>query len=243
MQHELGEIREGATAVERPPRMLAQEFARRISGWTLLELVITVTVLTILTLGVMPLVQNSVKRQREERLRGALREMREAINEFRRDTVGLRCAGGTAVIGGQPGAQPGQPGQPNQPQQAYIDPRSRVMITDCTIFEVENPDRYPPTLEALVEGVNVISREAAAQAMTGSVPSSGRNATDNPLSATQKKVYLRAIPVDPMTGLAEWDLRSAYDEADAASWGGQNIFDVRSRSRDTALNGERYSDW
>jgi len=50
-------------------------------------------------------------------------------------------------------------------------------------------------------------------------------------------------PVDPMTGGADWDFRSCYDAADGGSWGGENVFDVRSKSKDTALNGEKYSDW
>jgi general secretion pathway protein G len=61
--------------------------------------------------------------------------------------------------------------------------------------------------------------------------------------ATKKKVYLRNIPVDPMTGEASWELRSCYDAVDSGSWGGENVFDVRSKSKDTALNGEKYSDW
>ena len=65
----------------------------------------------------------------------------------------------------------------------------------------------------------------------------------NPELATKKKVYLRAIPIDPMTGEAKWDLRSCYDASDAGSWGGENVFDVRSTSKETALNGEKYSDW
>ena len=58
-------------------------------GFTLIELVITITVLTILTLGVVPLLKISVKRQKEEQLRAALRQMRTAIDEFHRDTVGM----------------------------------------------------------------------------------------------------------------------------------------------------------
>jgi general secretion pathway protein G len=71
------------------------------------------------------------------------------------------------------------------------------------------------------------------------------NATEvgNSELSTKKKVYLRAIPIDPMTGKADWDLRSCYDAADAGSWGGENVFDVRSKSKETALNGEKYSDW
>ncbi len=65
----------------------------------------------------------------------------------------------------------------------------------------------------------------------------------NPELSTKKKVYLRAIPIDPMTGETKWDLRSCYDASDAGSWGGENVFDVRSKSKETALNGEKYSDW
>lgn len=194
-------------------------------GFSLIELVITVTVMTILTLGVIPLVKVSVKRQREQQLRDALRQMRMAIDEFHRDTIGMTCTG---VAPG--GANP----------QPYIDPRSKVLISDCTIFGVDNPDRYPPDLETLVNGVNVIPREAAA----GGRGNPNVNATEigNQLS-TKTKVYLRAIPKDPMTGEAEWELRSCYDAADAGSWGGENVFDVRSKSKETALNGEKYSDW
>jgi general secretion pathway protein G len=61
--------------------------------------------------------------------------------------------------------------------------------------------------------------------------------------STKQKVYLRQVPIDPMTGKAEWDIRSSYDPADSNSWGGENVFDVRSKSKETALNGEKYSDW
>src|SRR6476660_4924758 len=63
-------------------------------GFSLIELVITITVLTILTLGVIPLVKVSVRRQKEQQLRDALRQMRTAIDEFHRDTIGMVCTGG-----------------------------------------------------------------------------------------------------------------------------------------------------
>ena len=160
--------------------------------------------------------------------------MREAIKEFRRDSSGaVRRAGGTGAA--PPGVPP--PGAPANPMQAPPDPRSKVMISDCTVFKVENPDHYPPTLETLVEGVNVIPRGVQ---LGGSTQG---NATDNMQLSTKKKVYLRAIPVDPMTGKNEWDVRSSYDEAGASDWGGENVFDVRSKSTETALNGEKYADW
>jgi len=202
-------------------------------GFSLMELVITITIMTILTMGVIPLMKVSVKRQREQQLRDTLRQMRTAIDEFHRDTVGMVCTG---TLGSTPSGAGGAP-NPN----TYIDPRSKVAISDCTIFGVDNPDRYPPDLDTLVNGVNVIPRGGN---LTGAGVQ-GVKATDvgNGELATKKKVYLRGIPVDPITGKAEWDFRSCYDAADSGSWGGENIFDVRSKSRDTALNGEKYSDW
>jgi len=195
------------------------------SGFTLIELVITITVLTILTMGVVPLLKLSVKRQKEQQLHDALRQMRTAIDEFHRDTTGMICTG-TTVTGGGSTPPP-------------VDPRSKVAISDCTIFGVDNPDRYPPDLQTLVDGVNVIPRGG-----TGG----GRGGTDVDATkvgelATKKKIYLRSIPIDPMTGEREWEFRSCYDSADSDSWGGENVFDVRSKSKGTALNGEKYSDW
>ena len=71
------------------------------------------------------------------------------------------------------------------------------------------------------------------------------NATDvgSEQVTAKKKVYLRAIPIDPITGKAEWAFRSCYDASDSTSWGGENVFDVHSKSTDVALNGEKYSDW
>jgi general secretion pathway protein G len=75
---------------------------------------------------------------------------------------------------------------------------------------------YPPDLDTLVKGVD----------------------------AQGKKLrFLRRIPVDPMTGNAEWTLRSMQDEPNSDSWGGQNVFDVASKSQATAMDGTKYSDW
>ena len=209
-------------------------------GFSLIELVITITVMTILTLGVMPLVKVSVKRQKEQQLRDTLRQIRAAIDEFHRDTVQMPCtAGGGGTL---PGGGPGGGGQvPN----AFIDPRSKVVITDCTIFGIDNPDHYPPDLETLVNGVNVMPRGVGPAGMMGGAGIAGTK----PISegggqlSTKQKVYLRGIPIDPITGKDDWELRSCYDAADAGSWGGENVFDVRSKSKEKALNGEQYSDW
>ncbi len=212
---------------------LRATFRRGEQGFSLIELVITITVMTILTLGVMPLVKVSVKRQKEQQLRDTLRQMRMAIDEFHRDTIGMVCTG-TGI--GQPGAGGAQPGV------ASIDPRSKVVISDCTIFGIDNIDHYPPDLETLVNGVNVIPRGVGPGAM-GGAGIGGRDPVSATQLSTKQKIYLRGIPVDPMTGKADWELRSSYDPPDSGSWGGENVFDVRSKSRETALNGERYSDW
>ena len=75
---------------------------------------------------------------------------------------------------------------------------------------------YPPDLETLVNGVDI----------------------------QEKKVkFLRRIPIDPMTGAADWGLRSNQDDADSDSFGGQNVFDVHTKSQGTALDGTKYSTW
>jgi general secretion pathway protein G len=77
---------------------------------------------------------------------------------------------------------------------------------------------YPPTLETLVKGV--------------------------PLKGSKDKYkFLRKIPVDPMTGDTEWGMRSMQDDPDSQSWGGQDVFDVFSKSQGTGMNGIPYVDW
>ena len=79
---------------------------------------------------------------------------------------------------------------------------------------------YPTDLETLVEGVAVAN------------DASGR-----------KLKYLRRIPNDPMTNGPDWGLRSYQDRPDSTTWGGQNVFDVYSKSNGTALDGSKYKDW
>jgi general secretion pathway protein G len=211
-------------------------------------LVITMTVMSVLTLAIIPIVRTSVLRQKEQRLREALRVMRNAIDEFHRDTVGMQCGpGGTALPGAGAVAPvaPGQPGVPGQQGGVFLDPRSRVVMADCTLFGVDNPDRYPPSLETLVEGVDVLPRNATAAQQFGSVSTANGGATANSAPPVpKKKIYLREIPVDPVTGKAEWCLLSNYDPADSGCTGSpNNVFDVRSTAEGEALNGEKYNEW
>jgi general secretion pathway protein G len=80
---------------------------------------------------------------------------------------------------------------------------------------------YPPDLETLVAGV-----ETAADS-----------------NGAKKLKFLRRIPIDPLTGTAEWGRRSYEDKPDSKSWGGQDVYDVYSKSDGTALDGTKYSDW
>ena len=219
------------------PRLPVSPSHQADAGFSLVELVITVGVMAILTLGVIPLVQVSVKRQKEQQLHEALRQMREAIDQFHREAL----AGVQMQVNQQQGAPPGPP---NTSGSILADPRVRVMITDQTIFTADNPDRYPPDLETLKSGVSVLplATPAALQGGVGLHGNTGiADVNQSPIPKT--KIYLRSIPIDPMTGKADWVFRSCYDPADSTQWGGENVFDVHSKSEGKALNGEKYSDW
>lgn len=59
----------------------------------------------------------------------------------------------------------------------------------------------------------------------------------------KKIVFLRKIPIDPMTGRADWGLRAVQDDPDSKHWSGKDVFDVYSQSTGTAMDGTKYSDW
>lgn len=214
-------------------RAFSKSDLRRHSGYSLLELVITLGVLAVLVMGTIPMAENSVRRQKEVRLREALRMMRAAIDEFKRDTLGA-CGPGSAQ------SVPGAPPNPNTSVPA--DPRSRVVIDDCKIFETDNLDKYPPSLDILVSGVKVRPRGLNLRGGSG-LRDGSPQATEININEEVTKVYLREIPIDPFTGERDWKLRSSYQNSDSDNWDEVNVFDVRSASDQTALNGEKYSDW
>lgn len=83
-----------------------------------------------------------------------------------------------------------------------------------------NSEGYPPDLQTLVDGVSVAN------------------------DATGRKLkFLRRIPIDPTMGDDEWGLRAYQDKPDSSSWSGQNVYDVYSKNRGTALDGTKYRDW
>jgi general secretion pathway protein G len=143
-------------------------------GLTLVELIITVTILSILAGAAFPMARFQTKRLNERILRYDLWMMRDAIDRYKD-------------------------------------------AADKNAFRTKvDSQNYPETLEKLVEGEEV---------------------------QTKKVRFLRHIPVDPMTGKAEWGLRSMQDDPKSDSFGGQSVFDVYSKSTGTALDGTKYSDW
>ena len=92
--------------------------------------------------------------------------------------------------------------------------------TDAGLLPVDlGSDGYPTELELLLEPIDLVGQ-------------------------IDKQIrFLRRIPVDPMTGEAEWGLRSNRDDPDSSSWGGENVFDVYSLSAGVGLNGVPYEQW
>ena len=150
----------------------------REKGLTLLEVMITVALLLILAAATVPVAKTAIKRQRELELKTALRQMRDAIDEYKK----------------------------------YFD-QGLIQKEGLT------SEGYPPDLDTLVEGVNLVGQ------------------------LDKKKRFLRRIPKDPMTNSYEWGLRSLQDDHDSTSWGGQDVYDVYTQSGGTALDGTEYKDW
>jgi len=144
------------------------------AGLTLVELIITVTIVALLASAAVPIARFKVKRDRERELRADLVMLRAAIDRYKD-------------------------------------------AADKGAFQIKvESNGYPPDLQTLVDGVTV----------------------------QDKKVrFLRAIPTDPMTHNTDWGTRSNQDDPESTTWGGQNVFDVYSKSTGTALDGTRYSTW
>jgi len=151
-------------------------------GFTLTEMLVTLTIVAILAAVALPLAKTAIKREKEIELRRNLRIMREAIDAYKR-------------------------------------------LADENKIEVDDESEgYPPDLETLVNGVEIIEDKEAE-------------------GKTKIIKFLRRIPKDPMTNSYDWGLRSYQDERMTDVWGGENVFDVYTKSPGTALDGSKYKDW
>jgi general secretion pathway protein G len=147
------------------------------TGMTLLELIISCSILLVLASAALPIARYTIWHQKERQLRYNLQMIRDAIDSF--NDAALH-------------------------QQIRTDPSTQ---------------NYPPDLETLVKGV--------------------------PLGTSSDKTirFLRKIPIDPMTGKADWGLRGVGDDPDSTHWSGKNVFDIYSNSSAIAIDGTRYSEW
>ncbi len=153
-------------------------------GFTLTEMLVTLTLLAILAAVIFPLAKNAVKREKEIELHRSLRLIREAIDAYK-------------------------------------------MLADEKKIELDEEDEgYPPDLETLVKGVEV---------------SEAGEEDEDPRIRIVK--FLRRIPKDPMTNSYEWGLRSYQDDVDSDVWGGENVYDIYTKSLGTALDGTKYRGW
>ena len=147
-------------------------------GLTLVELVVTFTIMLILSVMAIPLASVKIRTQREVDLKYALREMYTAIDKYK-DACDQGVFGATK------------------------------QGTFC----------YPESLEILVEGVKTQTADG------------------------KKMKFLRSIPRDPFTNGTDWGLRSMQDDPKSITWGGQNVFNVYTKTSDKAADGTPYAEW
>ena len=165
------------------------------SGVTLLELLVTLTIVMVLASVAMPLSRLSAKRAHEVELRQHLRIMRAAIDTFKLEWN----RDGDVLLG------------------------AACLKNKLTCKDVTSVYGYPKSLDKLL-GIKLTSQEAVVR-------------------DTTIKRYLRNLPLDPLTGKADWLFRCYKDAPNATSWCGDDVYDVMTQSQDIALDGTKYRDW
>ena len=165
--------------------MWSSSSRRRAGGLTLIELLVTLVILSILAAAALPYAEVTVRREKELELRQSLRQVRNAIDAFHDDWKA-----------------------------------GKIPKTSDAASE----DGYPKTLQILVDGA------------------------EGGLAKDTKLRYLRRIPRDPFGDSArqpaeQWILRGYQDEPDALTWSGKDVYDLRSASEETGIDGTKYRDW
>ena len=148
-------------------------------GFTLLELIVVIGIIAVLASVSIPMVEVTIKRQKELTLRRNLRIIRMAIDEYKK----------------------------------FVDD-NKIEVDDDTYG-------FPEKLESLVTGIEYRDKQ----------------------NEEKIKKFLRRIPIDPMTHSFDWGMRSYQDDRDANYWGGENVWDVYTKSGRKALDGSNYKDW
>lgn len=164
-------------------------------GLTLLEILVTMTIVVILASVAMPLSKVSTKRVQEIELRQQLRAIRSAIDTFKLEW--------------------------NRDGDVLIGPV--CLKNKLTCKDVTSSYGFPKSLDVLLE-----------------VKLTGEEAT---VRGTTVRRYLRTMPLDPLTGKADWIPRCYKDQPKTSSWCGQDVYDVMTRSEAAALDGTKYQDW
>ena len=152
----------------------ARQKRRQLAGFTLIELMVVITILILLSGMVLPMARASIRRHQEQELRADLQTLRDAID-------------------------------------AYKDAADRGFIQKADSYG------YPKNLESLTKGVEMRGGKTLR--------------------------FLREIPVDPMTGKAEWGMHSMEDDPESDSFDETNVWDVYSKADGVGLDGTRYRTW
>jgi len=148
-------------------------------GFTIIELIVVIAIISTLAVIAIPMVETSVKRERELVLKRSLREIRTAIDDF------------------------------------------HDFVLKNKIKHDEDSYGYPEDLEILVKGIEYRDKK----------------------NKEKIRRFLRMIPADPMTGTTEWGQRSYQDKKKSTHWGGENVWDIYSKSGKKGLDGSYYKEW
>lgn len=151
----------------------------RTRGFTLIEMIIVVVIIAVLAVVAVPMMETSIKREKEIELRRNLRILRSALDEYKK------------------------------------------FVEENKVKKDKDTYNYPEELDELVEGLEYKDKKGDEKLMK----------------------FLRLIPIDPMTNSYEWGMRSYQDDRDDYSWGGENVWDVFTKSERKAMDGTYYKEW